>query len=90
MGGLGTLGTPNVGNGLERANTRDTQPQEGQPREETKRELGEEKLPYRPHNSAFSLESVAPAAMAEAMDATLKKIEKEEGKMDEFVTRELG
>jgi hypothetical protein len=57
---------------------------------EEKRELGSEKLPYRPHNGAFSLESVAPAAMVEAMDKTLTKIEKEYGNIDDFVTNELG
>ena len=55
-----------------------------------KRDLSEEKLPYRPHNSAFSLQSVAPAAMVEAMDRTLTQIEKKYGKIDEFVQKELG
>lgn len=55
-----------------------------------KRSLESEKLPYRPHNGAFSLESVAPAAMVEAMDKTLKRIEEEYGNIDEFVTNELG
>ena len=55
-----------------------------------KRELGQEKLPYRLHNSAFSLESVAPAAMVESMDASLSEIEKEVGPIDEFVRSELG
>ena len=55
-----------------------------------KRGLSEEKLPYRPHNSAFSLESVAPAAMVEAMDRTLSQIEKKHGNIDEFVRKELG
>ena len=55
-----------------------------------KRGLSEEKLPYRPHNSAFSLESVAPAAMVEAMDHTLSQIEKKHGHIDEFVRKELG
>ena len=55
-----------------------------------KRGLSEEKLPYRPHNSAFSLESVAPAAMVEAMDRTLSQIEKKHGHIDEFVRKELG
>ena len=56
----------------------------------TKRQLDTEKLPYRPHNSAFSLESVAPAAMVEAMDRALAQIEEKHGNIDEFVTRELG
>lgn len=56
-----------------------------------KRNLNEEKLPYRPHNTAFSLQSVAPAAMVEAMDNTLSQIEKSVGKsIDQFVTDELG
>ena len=58
--------------------------------EPKKRTLTEEKLAYRPHNTAFSLESVAPAAMVEAMDRVLAEIEKKEGSIDEFVTRELG
>lgn len=57
---------------------------------EEKRELNSDKLPYRPHNGAFSLESVAPAAMVEAMDKTLAKIEREYGNIDDFVTTELG
>lgn len=60
------------------------------PKVEEKRELETEKLSYRPHNTAFSLESVAPAAMVEAMDDMLKKIEKEHGSIDAFVTTELG
>lgn len=55
-----------------------------------KRELGQEKLPYRPHNDAFSLESVAPAAMVESMNASLSDIEKEVGPIDKFVRSELG
>lgn len=55
-----------------------------------KRDLTEEKLPYRPHNKAFSLESVAPAAMVEAMDNVLSQIEKENGSIDEFIKNELG
>lgn len=55
-----------------------------------KRGLSEEKLPYRPHNSSFSLQSVAPAAMVEAMDRTLSQIEKKHGNIDEFVRKELG
>ena len=60
------------------------------PKVEEKRELDTDKLSYRPHNTAYSLDSVAPAAMVEAMDDMLSKIEKEEGNIDEFVTRELG
>jgi hypothetical protein len=56
-----------------------------------KRNLTEEKLPYRSHNTAFSLQSVAPAAMVEAMDNTLSQIEKSVGKsIDQFITDELG
>ena len=55
-----------------------------------KRDLNTDKLPYRPHNTAFSLESVAPATMAEAMDRTLSAIEDEHGSIDEFVRSELG
>ncbi|MBQ4377074.1 MAG: strawberry notch C-terminal domain-containing protein, partial [Bacteroidales bacterium] len=59
--------------------------------ESEKRTLTGEKLPYRPHNNAFSLESVAPAAMVEAMDNTLSEIERVYGKsVDAFVTDELG
>lgn len=58
--------------------------------EQKKRDLTEEKLPYRPHNNAFSLNSVAPAAMVEAMDRVLSQIEKENGNIDEFVRKELG
>ena len=58
--------------------------------DQKKRNLTEEKLPYRPHNSAFSLESVAPAAMVEAMDNVLSQIEAENGNIDEFVRKELG
>jgi hypothetical protein len=60
------------------------------PKVEEKRELDTDKLSYRPHNTAYSLESVAPAAMVEAMDKMLTKIEKEHGNIDAFVTRELG
>ena len=59
-------------------------------KEGSQRQLDTEKLPYRPHNSAFSLESVAPAAMVEAMDRTLSRIEREHGDIDEFVRKELG
>ena len=55
-----------------------------------KRGLSEEKLPYRPHNTAFSLQSVAPAAMVEAMDRVLSQIEEKHGSIDEFVRKELG
>lgn len=58
--------------------------------DEEKRSLESDKLSYRPHNGAFSLESVAPAAMVEAMDKTLKRIEEEFDNIDEFVTNELG
>ena len=58
--------------------------------EPRKRTLTEEKLAYRPHNTAFSLESVAPAAMVEAMDNVLTQIEGKYGNIDEFVTNELG
>lgn len=61
---------------------------EQKPKEQ--RKLDQEKLPYRPHNTAFSLESVAPAAMVESMDATLAEIEKEVGDIDNFVRSELG
>lgn len=62
----------------------------GLTQEQENRKLDSEKLPYRPHNGAFSLESLAPAAMVEAMDKTLKRIEEEYGNIDEFVTNELG
>ena len=55
-----------------------------------KRTLTEEKSAYRPHNSAFSLQSVAPAAMVEAMDRVLSQIEEKHGSIDEFVRKELG
>ena len=62
--------------------------QKEQPKQRT---VEDEKLPYRPHNTAFSLESVAPAAMVEAMDNTLSEIERVHGmSIDEFVTSELG
>lgn len=57
---------------------------------EEKRELGSDKLSYRPHNTAFSLESVAPAAMVEAMDNMLSKIEKEHGDIETWLQSELG
>lgn len=55
-----------------------------------KRDLTEEKLPYRPHNTAFRLNSVAPAAMVEAMDNVLTQIEAQHGSIDEFIKTELG
>lgn len=58
--------------------------------EPKKRTLTEEKLPYRPHNTSFSLNSVAPSAMVEAMDKILTQIEVENGNIDEFVRKELG
>ena len=58
--------------------------------EPKKRELTDEKSAYRPHNTAYSLKSVAPAAMVEAMDHVLTQIEKEHGSIDNFVTTELG
>lgn len=62
-----------------------------QQKEQEKRTLTEEKLPYRKHSGARSLESVAPAAMVEAMDRVLSEIEKTYGKsIDEFVREELG
>ena len=83
--GVDGLGVPADGVGL---TTRQTENQKTE--EPKKRTLTEEKLAYRPHNTAFSLESVAPAAMVEAMDRVLAEIEKKEGSIDEFVTRELG
>ena len=62
---------------------------EGREKEE-RRSLGQEKAGYRPHSQALSLESVAPAAMAESMNASLSEIEKEVGPIDEFVRKELG
>lgn len=61
-----------------------------EPQSQEKRTLDEGKLPYRPHNTAFSLQSVAPAAMVEAMDKMLAKIEEKHGSIDEFVRSELG
>ena len=58
--------------------------------EPKKRTLTDEKSAYRPHNSAFSLNSVAPAAMVEAMDKVLSQIEENHGNIDEFVRAELG
>ena len=73
---VGTMGVSTNGVGLSTA--------------QKKRTLTEEKLPYRPHSTAFSLESVAPAAMVEAMDNVLTQIEAENGNIDEFVRKELG
>ncbi|MDY4861880.1 MAG: strawberry notch family protein [Candidatus Onthomorpha sp.] len=58
--------------------------------EPKKRNLSEEKLPYRPHNTALRLESVAPAAMVEAMDNVLTQIEAQHGSIDEYIRTELG
>ena len=77
---VGTVGVPTERVGL--GETRTEQPK--------KRTLTEEKSAYRPHNSAFSLQSVAPAAMVEAMDNVLSQIEAENGNIDEFVRKELG
>ena len=79
--GVDGLGVRGRGVGLTTRQTENNQPK--------KRTLTEEKLAYRPHNTAFSLESVAPAAMVEAMDNVLSQIEEKEGSIDEFVTREL-
>lgn len=57
---------------------------------ERRRSLTDEKSAYRPHSKAFSLESVAPAAMTDAMDDALKRIENEMGDIDTFVQTELG
>ena len=59
-------------------------------RVEEKRELESDKLHYVQHSGAFSLDSMAPAAMVEAMDNSLKRIEEEYGPIDEFVRKELG
>ena len=59
-------------------------------KQDTKRELTEAKLPYRPHNTSLSLNSVAPAAMVEAMDKALSVIEQEYGSIDGFVMSQLG
>ena len=60
------------------------------PTEHKKRTLTDEKSAYRPHNSAFSLNSVAPAAMVKAMDNVLTQIEAQHGSIDEFIKTELG
>lgn len=80
-----------VGNGSQPVDRVETQRSGlGLKQETRKRELNEEKLPYRPHNSAFRLESVAPAAMVEAMDSVLSQIEEKHGNIDEFIRSELG
>lgn len=60
------------------------------PTEHKKRTLTDEKSAYRPHNSAFSLNSVVPAAMVEAMDNVLTQIEAQHGSIDKFIKTELG
>lgn len=55
------------------------------------RKIKDKILSYIHHSGARSLESVAPAAMVEDMDASIQKIEKELGRtIDDFVTEELG
>ena len=66
------------------------EPKRREPKQEEKRTLTDEKLPYRPHNESLYLESVAPAAMVEAMDAALAKVEDEVGPIEQFVQKELG
>ena len=83
--GVPSVGTSGTGVGI----TEPVKKSKEKPKEE--RKLTDEKLHYVQHSSAFSLESVAPAAMVEAMDATLANIEDKYGKsIDEFVTDELG
>ena len=80
-----------VGNGTQPVDGVDVQRSGlGLSEEPKKRDLTEEKLPYRPHNKAFRLESVAPAAMVEAMDNVLTQIEAQHGSIDEFIKTELG
>lgn len=86
QGGSRRSNEPNVQRvGTERVSTNRV----GLNTEQKKRTLTEEKLPYRPHNTAFSLNSVAPAAMVEAMDNILTQIEAENGNIDEYVRKEL-
>ena len=90
-----TGGSGRVGYGSERLdsindNSRTPSVRESVLLEQQKRELDTEKLPYRPHNTAFSLESVAPAAMVEAMDRVLSEIEEQNGSIDEYIKTELG
>ena len=75
---VGTERVPTDGVGLKQTTT-----------EHKKRTLTDEKSAYRPHNSAFSLNSVAPAAMVEAMDKVLTQIEEKHGSIDEFIKTEL-
>ncbi|MGM9693738.1 MAG: strawberry notch-like NTP hydrolase domain-containing protein, partial [Alloprevotella sp.] len=58
--------------------------------ETKKRALTDSKSAYIPHNTAYSLNSVAPSAMVEAMDNMLTRIEDEHGSIEQFVTKELG
>ena len=89
VGSIPASGTPGSGVGLTHSQTQPRKAKPQQPKEE--RKLTDEKLHYVQHSSAFSLESVAPAAMVEAMDATLGKIETKYGmSIDDFVTDELG
>lgn len=82
----GAVGVPADGVGLEKK----AEPKRREPKQEEKRTLTDEKLPYRPHNESLYLESVAPAAMVEAMDAALAKVEDEVGPIEQFVQKELG
>ena len=85
------LGQRAVGNGTQSVDGVEIQRSGvGLKEEPKKRNLSEEKLPYRPHNTAFRLESVAPAAMVEAMDNVLTQIEAQHGSIDEYVRTELG
>lgn len=78
--------TPVRGVGLEEQAKKLETPK--QVKEERKLDTG--KLPYVRHNGSMSLESVAPAAMVEAMDKTLTNLEKKHGNIDVFVAKELG
>lgn len=85
------LGQRTVGNGAEPVDGVELRRNgQGLKKESKKRDLMEEKLPYRSHNTAFRLESVAPAAMVEAMDKVLSQIEAQHGSIDEFIRTELG